>query len=183
MRNWSRFSRLMSRLSVGLVLSCLLVIPMLPRAAHAQVAISTYPAFEAWASVTATGEKIKQSFVGTVFTYLLNLMTFAADRLAYDSAVMLASGGPAESPLYDGTPVEIFFKEYGAAVAGESIGLLQDDLEAGGGVTGAIFTGFDLCQPRADVTISINLGIKGVKIISGSNRDVIVFTALSTSLS
>lgn len=153
---------MLSKLSVGLVLFCLLAIPVIPRAAHAQVAISTYPAFEAWASITATGDKIKTAFSATVLTYLINLMSFAADRLAYDAAVAISSGGPAESSLYDGTPVEVFFKEYGAAVAGESIGLLQDDLEASGGAIGAIFQGFDLCQPRADVTISLNLGIKGV---------------------
>ena len=163
MRNWSRLSQLLSKLSVGLVLFCLLAIPVLPRAAHAQAtAITTYPAFEAWASITATGDKIKTAFSATVLTYLINLMSFAADRLAYDAAVAISSGGPAESSLYDGTPAEVFFKEYGAAVAGESIGLLQDDLEASGGAVGAIFKGFDLCQPRADVTISLNLGIKGV---------------------
>ncbi|MFZ2681574.1 MAG: hypothetical protein WAZ14_00525 [Patescibacteria group bacterium] len=134
-----------------------------PRFASAQApatAITTYPAFEAWAGINSAGEKIKDSLAGTIMVYLINLMTFAADRLAYDTAVMVASGGPAETPLYDGTPIERYFKEYGAAVAGESLGLLQDNLEAGGGALGAIFSGFNLCQPRADITIALSLGVK-----------------------
>jgi hypothetical protein len=160
MRNRIIPRRLLARLVPLFVIGFFIASSVIPARAHAQIAISTYPAFEAWAGVTETGKKIKATMAASLLTYLVNLMTFAADRLAYDAAVMVASGGPAESPLYDGTPVEQYFKEYGAAVAGESIGLLQEDLEASGGALGAIFSGFDLCQPRADITLALNLGIK-----------------------
>ncbi|MDQ5952458.1 MAG: hypothetical protein QG626_586, partial [Patescibacteria group bacterium] len=151
--------------SIGLILLSMFLTTQIaaPKSAYAvPVEVTADAPFTAWSGIQPAKEATRLSLVGSIFTYLLNMMTFAADRLAYDSAVMIASGGPAESPLYDGTPVEAYFKEYGAAVAGESIGLLQDDLEASGGTLGAIFSGFDLCQPRADITIALNLGIKGV---------------------
>ncbi len=136
---------------------------VLPNVSSAQaVNVVTDVPFSAWVVKQEVEDKVKLTLVGSIFTYLVNLMTFAADRLAYDAAVMVASGGPAESPLYDGTPVEQYFREYGAAVAGESIGLLQDQLEDSEGTLGAIFDGFDLCQPSIDVTIALNLGIKSV---------------------
>lgn len=161
MRHRFSLRKSFSRLLPLFVIAVFVLSSFTPRPAHAQVVISSYPAFEAWAGVTETGKKVKASLAASLLTYLVNLMTFAADRLAYDAAVMVASGGPAESPLFDGSPVEQYFKEYGAAVAGESIGLLQEELEASDGALGAIFSGFDLCQPRADVTISLNLGIQG----------------------
>lgn len=126
----------------------------------APVEVTADAPFTAWIAKNEIQDKAKMSLGGSIFMYLLNLMTFAADRLAYDAATMIASGGPAEEPLYNGTPVQDYFREYGAAVAGESIGLLQEDLEQSNGRLGAIFSGFNLCQPRASVTIALNLGIK-----------------------
>ncbi|MEK7183885.1 MAG: hypothetical protein AAB776_04615, partial [Patescibacteria group bacterium] len=165
MRLQSPLRKILSRLAPVFVIAVFLASSLMPRPVQAQtppVIIGSYPAFEAWAGVTETGKKVKATLAASLLTYLVNLMTFAADRLAYDAAVMVASGGPAESPLFDGSPIEQYFKEYGAAVAGESIGLLQEDLETSGGALGAIFSGFDLCQPRADITIALSLGIKGV---------------------
>ena len=105
----------------------------------------------------------RQVYAGIAATYLINLMSFAANRLAYDAAVAIASGGPGESSLYDPTPPGEYFRQYGAAVAGEAIGLLQEDMEAlsGAGAGFQLLANFNLCAPRADVILTLNLGIKG----------------------
>lgn len=123
--------------------------------------MSDAPRYAEW-GLTHAEEQAKFGLVGSIFTYLVNLASFAADRLAYDAAVQIASGGPAEDPLYDGRPVDVFFKQYGAAVAGEAIGLLQEDLEDAADVSqvAALLSNFNLCAPDANVILAINLGIK-----------------------
>ncbi len=170
------------RLGLSLLLTTLCLGLFWPPAAQAQpVQVTADTPFSAWDIRTQVQDKVRVTLAGSIFIYLVNLMTFATDRLAYDTAVMIASGGPAESPLYDGTPVEQYFKEYGASVVGESIGLLQEQLEDG--AAGAFFEGFDLCKPRIDVTIGLNLGLQGVFDRSGTRPPKCDFKELESNWS
>ncbi len=148
--------------ATGLVL-IMLAAGMLPQITRAQVGgiVSDVP-LEAQIPINNAKEEVKLSFVGSVFTYLVNLMTFAADYGAYQAAVLIASGGPAEEPLFEGSPTTVFFKDWGAAVAGEALGSLQQDLADSNGLVGSVFSKFNLCQPRLEVTLAIQLGIEGV---------------------
>jgi hypothetical protein len=93
----------------------------------------------------------------SVATMLINIITFAADRAAYDAAVLIASGGNAEEPLYDQTPIEAYFKEVGLAVAGKAIDEIDSSLEGAGGV----MSNFNLCAPRSpEILLSFKFGIK-----------------------
>ena len=107
-------------------------------------------------------KEIEKPILGAIITSIINLLTFAADRAAYDAATALVAGGPADSPLYDGTPWGEFYKGWRDAVAGEAIGLLQDDLEALSGSSNfaAVLANFNLCSPNADVTLMFLLDIQ-----------------------
>ncbi len=100
-------------------------------------------------------EPTKMSLVGAIFTAIVNLLTFAANRLAYDAAVMLASGGADEQPLIEFRSPEAFFADYTSAVAGEAIGQLNA-INASNGV----LTNFNLCAPDAQIILALKLGIK-----------------------
>lgn len=103
---------------------------------------------------------IKTAFGTAAFMYLMNLLSFALDRAAYDSAVAIASGAAGEGPLFDRTPLKEIGKEYSAAVAGEALGLLQEDLENIDGDVGAVFKSFNLCAPDVEVTLALSLGVR-----------------------
>lgn len=163
--NFVRRHRLAASLAALLLFIPLGASFMLPKQAHAQ--IPTTVTSDATDPVDQAIETFKrytrQAYAGIAATFLIDLMSFAANRLAYDAAVAIASGGPGETALYDPTPPGEYFKQYGAAVAGEAVGLLQEDMEALSdvGVGFQLLANFNLCAPRADVLLTLNLGIKG----------------------
>jgi hypothetical protein len=99
------------------------------------------------AAMKAPKEAIVKALGTASFMYIMNLLSFALDRAAYDSAVAIAAGAAGEGPLFDRTPLEDIAKEYSSAVAGEALGLLQDELESIDGEIGAVFQNFNLCAP------------------------------------
>ncbi len=103
--------------------------------------------------------KAEMGVVGTIFTSVVNLLTFAANRLAYDAAVMLASGGPDDQSLIEPRTAETYFADYTSAVAGQAVGLINENLETAGGV----FSNFNLCAPtNPEITLAFKLGIRSV---------------------
>ncbi len=139
---------------------CFVIVPLLaPQVTYAQVQSTTwldFPRIAEWLKDFAD-EKVKASLKASIATMLINLITFAADRAAYDAAVRISSGGEAEEPLYDGTPTVQYFKEVGAAIAGEAIGLLNEEIQGAGG----ILSNFNLCAPSSPyVLLQFKLGIK-----------------------
>ncbi len=127
--------------------------------AHAQGA----PVFDAQQFAIWVKDSVKYFLQSTmqaaVATALVNTVSFTADRLAYDAAVRIATGGPAEQPLYDGTPERTYLGQLGADIAGEAIGSLSDTIEGAGG----LLSNFNLCAPSSPYTlIQFKLGIKGV---------------------
>lgn len=102
---------------------------------------------------------IKKSVVTAVFTGLVNLATFAANRLAYDAAVMLASGGAADSPLVEFRTADDYFADYKAAVAGEAVAILSEEVAEAGG----LLSNFNFCSPSSpEVFLQLRMGIRSV---------------------
>lgn len=99
----------------------------------------------------------EMSLTGVIFTAIVNLLTFAANRLAYDAAVMLASGGPDDQPLIEYRSAEAFFADYASAVAGEAVGLVSENLDE----AGLVLSNFNLCTPsNPKVTLALKMGIR-----------------------
>lgn len=147
------------RLYAGGLLSLVFAMHLfvLPAVARAQTTtVEDIPRKTEFAINEARGA-VKVSLIGSMFSGLVNLLTFAANRLAYDAAVMLASGGNADEPLIEYRSPGDYFTDYGAAVAGEAVGLLSEELAVAGG----LLSNFNLCSPSTpEVLLSFQLGIR-----------------------
>ncbi|MBI4256757.1 hypothetical protein HY626_01730 [Candidatus Uhrbacteria bacterium] len=107
-------------------------------------------------SLQIVGEKIlSPTFRIALIQALLNLSQFVLNRLAYEAAVAIASGGPGEDSLfYNQTPSEAF-GQLGLEVAGEAIGSMSQLSSSKLGIE------FDLCQPSSQsLQLALSLGIK-----------------------
>lgn len=93
---------------------------------------------------------IKPALSVALITGLLELTGFALDRLAYESAVWLASGGKGQTPLFGRNP-EQAWKSFGLDIAGEAIGFLSEDI-----LSKEFEIEFNLCRPN---DYKLNLGI------------------------
>ncbi|MBI4437684.1 hypothetical protein HY631_01900, partial [Candidatus Uhrbacteria bacterium] len=107
-------------------------------------------------ALKTVGEKIASpTFRIAVIQALMNLSRFVLDRLAYEAAVAIASGGPGEESLfYNKTPADAF-GQLGLEAAGEAVYLLSSLSSEALGVQ------FNLCAPE-DPLISLALAI-GIK--------------------
>lgn len=107
-------------------------------------------------SLQIVGEKIfSPAFRIALIQALLNLSQFVLNRLAYEAAVAIASGGPGEDSLfYNQTPSEAF-EQLGLEVAGEAIGSISELS------SGKLGIKFNLCQPSTEsLQMALSLGIK-----------------------
>lgn len=148
-----------------LLLGVVFVLPVLavPELTNAQdapaIIASDIARDQANRAVDTAAKATEIGVVGTIFTSIVNLLTFAANRLAYDAAVMLASGGADEQPLIEYRSADTYFADYTSAVAGQAVGLINENLETAGGV----FSNFNLCAPtNPEITIAFKLGIRSV---------------------
>ncbi len=106
-------------------------------------------------SLQTVGEKIlSPTFRIALIQALMNLSQFVLNRLAYEAAVAIASGGPGEESLfYNQTPSEAF-GQLGLEVAGEAIGSLSELSSSKLGIE------FNLCQPSEALQLALALGIQ-----------------------
>ncbi|MEK7633100.1 MAG: hypothetical protein AAB473_04935 [Patescibacteria group bacterium] len=127
-----------------------------PKTAYAVIPVSTdadAPRITEWI-LSALKYLGQTALVASVSTALINTVTYATDRLAYDAAVYIAAGGNGDDPLFDNRTAGDYFADYGASVAGEALGAIDD--------TG-ILGNFSLCEPNASgVTLAFKFGIQGV---------------------
>lgn len=155
-----KFRKAHSKVFAVLLLGTLFAAPMLTVAerAYAQEdAALTIPADQANRAVDAAQESTALGLGAVAFTSIVNLLTFAANRLAYDAAVMLASGGADEQPLIEYRSADAYFADYASAVAGQAVGLISENLDQSNGV----LSNFNLCAPsNPKVTLAIKLGIR-----------------------
>ncbi len=131
--------------------SSLLLYPNTARAEMPVIQITSLSDVAKWLvdALKAIGES---ALLASISTALINTTTYAADRLAYDAAVFVASGGNGEDPLFENRSVGDYFSDYGASVAGEALGAIDD--------TG-ILGNFSLCEPNASgVTLAFKFGIQ-----------------------
>lgn len=121
-----------------------------PTPAHAQL-VTANPdlvGIETQAEVRKTiGQKIRDALVVGTTTTLINLLTFMANQLAYDTAVWVASGGEGEVPLFDNRPAGDYLRYTGASIANEVINAISDDLGP-----------FNLCD--FDALLSLRFGLR-----------------------
>lgn len=130
-----------------------------PKAAYAAgMPVIDFEQFGIWLKDTVV-TFVTNTMQAAIVTALINAASYAADRVAYDAAVQIATGGNAEEPLFDGTPNETYLGMLAASAAGEAIGTLSEEIKGAGG----ILSNFNLCAPSSPyILLQFKLGIKGV---------------------
>jgi hypothetical protein len=117
--------------------------------------ISTCPPRALKDTLKIIGEKIiSPQFKIAALQALMNLAQFVTDRLAYEAAVAIASGGPGEDSLfYNQTPVDAF-GQLAEEFAGEALGSIDDLASSKLGIE------FSLCTPPSDIIkLGLSIGI------------------------
>lgn len=79
---------------------------------------------------------LKKMLVGTASVSLINAADYIMQKLAYDSAVALATGGKGAMPLFSTKGWGDYFKDVSLNAVGEFVGSLSENFEQ-----------FDLCNP------------------------------------
>ena len=109
-------------------------------------------------NLKTVGEKIVSPvFRVALIQALLNLSQFVLNRLAYEAAVAIASGGIGQESMFYKTEPADAFAQLGLEVAGEAVGLLSDLSSEELGVE------FNLCNPGENKPIlglALAIGIK-----------------------
>jgi hypothetical protein len=119
------------------------------------------PATGAKNALKTVGEKILSPvFRIALITALLNLAQFVLDRIAYEAAVAIASGGSGQDSMFYKTEPADAFANLGLEIAGEAVGALS---ELGSDELGLKF---NLCDPSAPaggnplLGLAMSIGIK-----------------------
>jgi len=116
------------------------------------------PATGAKNALKTVGEKILSPvFRIALITALLNLAQFVLNRIAYEAAVAIASGGSGQDSMFYKTEPADAFANLGLEIAGEAVGQLS---ELGSDELGLKF---NLCDPAAGdplVGLAMSIGIK-----------------------
>ena len=98
---------------------------------------------------------IKPAMQVALLTALLNLFTFTLDRLAYEAAIWVATGGEGETPLFNAKSAREAWADFGLDIAGDAIGELNDS------VLTQLNIDFDICAPENPLfKLSMQLGLK-----------------------
>ncbi len=103
------------------------------------------------------GQMIGPMLQAAIVGMLVNTVQFVLDRLAYDMAVWVASGGTAQGTLIHPEPGEKAWQKFGLEVAGEAIGALSESLAIDDYL---LEGGFNLCAPAIQLRLGFMLGIK-----------------------
>ncbi len=126
-----------------------LTVPSVARAAEGATLVDV-PRFSEW--LLKALQKIgENALLASITTALINTVTYAADRLAYDAAVFIASGGDGDDPLFENRSIGDYFSDYGASVAADALGQIDDS---------GILGNFSLCEPDPTLTLAFKIGIQ-----------------------
>jgi len=86
---------------------------------------------------------------------LLDVSQFVVNRLAYESAVMVATGGPGQDSLFYGKSAVDGWSDFGLEIAGKAVEELND------GANEALGTKFDICAPSGSIfTLGLAIGLQ-----------------------
>jgi hypothetical protein len=114
------------------------------------------PGEQAGDVVEDTSEKLIKKPVGIIVKSILaELITFVFNRLSYDAAVYLASGGKAQDSAFVTQDPAEYFTELGLDTAGEAFASLTDILDE------TLNMDFDICAPGDPfLRLGLQLGIR-----------------------
>lgn len=127
--------------------------PLAVSAEGVPVFIVANPDDTAKSAVKTVKDVLWHALLGALATALMNVTTYAADKVAYDAAVFISSGGNGGDPLFDNRSIKKYTSDFLAGVAGEALGSID---EAG------LLGSFKLCDPDATVTLAFKLGVKSL---------------------
>lgn len=123
-----------------------------PRPARAQMVV-TDPVTGSNTTINNVEDFLDKVLLGGVTMAFINVLNYFAQKIAYDAAVYIASGGKGEGPLFQYKDFGSYMEDVALGAAGEAIGTFS---EIG-------FLGFNLCEPAgpdgARINLSVQLGI------------------------
>ncbi|MBI4598899.1 hypothetical protein HY734_01735 [Candidatus Uhrbacteria bacterium] len=91
----------------------------------------------------------------TGLTVLVNMATFVLDRLAYDAAMWIATGGEGQTTLFNPAPGDKAWQQFAGDVMGEFVGSLSKP------VSDYFDTTFNMCSPTdPTIRLGVQLGLK-----------------------
>lgn len=141
-----------SKIILASVVILVLFVSVFPTNVLAQMAAVTDPGYTLERSVQQSKVEITKSLSFVFFQSVMNSVNYFLQKVAYDTAVWVASGGKAQVPLFDSRKVGKYLEDTALDSAGEFLGTfskagLWSDL------------GLDLCTPTLpEVKLRINLG-------------------------
>lgn len=98
-------------------------------------------------------EAIQKPLGVALIQILLNLISFVANRLAYDAAIAIASGGKGQSANFEYRSTEEYAQDLWGDILGETIGQLSEGLDIVG-------VEFNVCAPTNPIkTLNLQQGI------------------------
>lgn len=100
----------------------------------------------------STWDIVKRAFVNTATLAVLNASNYFMQKLAYDAAIYISSGGKGQGPLFEADSLGEHLKNTAADAAGEAIGTISKE-------GGFERLGINLCNPsNPRVALNIKLG-------------------------
>ncbi len=120
-----------------------------PRAARAQLAV-TDPVTGANTTIRNYDDFLDKVLLGGVTMAFINSMNYFSQKIAYDAAVYISSGGKGEGPLFQNKDFGSYLGDVALGAAGEAIGTFS---QIG-------FLGFNLCEPSGPEGPRINLALE-----------------------
>ncbi len=114
-----------------------------------------------------TSEKLVHPPLKVVLkTVLINLLSFVLNRLAYDLAVFMASGGQGQTPNFQYKSADEYFADLGMDIVGAHMDALNGVLEE-------IDVNFNVCAPEDPIfRMGIQLGIRSAYSRPEPNCDI-----------
>ncbi len=149
----SRARSIFPKIIIGWMAAMLLLSPLAARQVFAQglpVIDSTLVGFKTKNEIET---QIQKPLSVALIQILLNLISFVANRLAYDAAVAIASAGPGQTPQYEYRSIEDYGQDLWEDILGETIGELSEGLDI-------IGIKYNVCAPTSPFKrLDLQLGI------------------------
>ena len=149
-----RFKDIMQKVFFGWMAGVMLVSSFLfiPQSAHAQLT-TLNPDLVPFETKDEIEEAIQKPLAVALIQILLNLISFVANRLAYDAAIAIASGGKGQSANFEYRTIEEYGQDLWGDILGESIGQLSQGLDIVG-------IEYNVCAPTNPLqTLNLQLGL------------------------
>ncbi|MFH1611607.1 MAG: hypothetical protein ABIA83_03355, partial [Patescibacteria group bacterium] len=149
---------------IAVVLLCGISFSIAPRVNAQAAVVATNPDMILKMSIQDILKKmassLKDALVSSLSAEMVNLVSMMANQLASNTAVWIASGGNAESPLYNVLPAKDYFKYAGARVISEVYNdVVLENLDEGMWPTLNVYINTD-----PQVLSAIRAGIKSLAI-------------------